>query len=364
MNQFRLNTNVTSDFLAQIEPELRSIIHARLLDIQKRFSYPKISRALLEIARLLSLLGLAAMLWHVTANWSLRSLASALGYILFFTLILVLAWNPKSLAQRRFPQYWSWLAKRRTRGMLKRATRLAPYISDYEFRGDLATCYRTKDDKSTCAWMRRMSGCRIDSRGFTLLYKKEKSLHPYAIILHDSSMELESYLEGLGIKAIEYPAASDGNSAANQSAHDVHSSAKSNVRPIICAAFLIAVMYAAISWGPIVYFKPSHDARNIEIFTTDWCGYCVQLRGFLRANNIPFRETDIEHSVRGDLARIGLASNGSYVRGVPFLTIGPHVIYGLNNIEIEKAVSDLGYAVVTPFKGAATSPPATSRTNR
>lgn len=110
--------------------------------------------------------------------------------------------------------------------------------------------------------------------------------------------------------------------------------------------FLLALIftYVGITLGPIIYFTPGKNSRDIEIFTTVWCGHCARLRTYLTKNEIPFRETDVEKTIRGEFAMDGLKA-----RGIPFSVIGTTVIYGVQKSEIEFALRELGYEPTIPF---------------
>jgi glutaredoxin len=319
-----------------------------------RFSYSRIQRALFGVAKFFGLLGLAFCLSELTINHAnFKFIATTLGYALFFLLALVLTWNPAVLARKRkamFERYWARLAEKHASRVLRKAKKAAPYCAEYDLRGDLAVSYRSRDGKSDPAWTRRLSGYHDIRDGFTLLYKTEKSPYPYALIFHGESAELHAYLNEVGMRSLD-SAADEKAVAIETGAEAVSVPAQSPTKSVVTAAFFLVLLYAAISWGPRMYFTPNKDAREIELFTTTWCGYCAQLKAFLNENRIPFRETDVEHSYRGYFAQKGLGPAGSYVRGVPFATIGPEVVYGLNKARIEKAVGALGYRVVKPFEG-------------
>lgn len=71
--------------------------------------------------------------------------------------------------------------------------------------------------------------------------------------------------------------------------------------------------------------KPEKNyARNVEIFTTSWCKYCKSAINFLRANNIKFKQYDIEKDP--EAARLMFALGGT--GGVPFAIINGRKIPG------------------------------------
>jgi mycoredoxin len=62
------------------------------------------------------------------------------------------------------------------------------------------------------------------------------------------------------------------------------------------------------------------DARDmtpdLTMYTTNWCGYCVRLKGQLRRAGIDFREVNLQHSPEG-AALVERVNNGN--RTVPTL---------------------------------------------
>lgn len=115
-------------------------------------------------------------------------------------------------------------------------------------------------------------------------------------------------------------------------------------RTMLYVAIVLLLSIVTAQLTVRAYFLPNDNSNEIEIYTTTWCGYCRQLREFLMANTIPFRETDIEMTMRGALAAYALQG-----KGVPFSTIGPHIYYELNQEAIAEAVTKLGHEVKVPF---------------
>jgi hypothetical protein len=204
MEQLRLRTEIDRDFLAGVEGRLTEIYHRRFLEFRDRYRVGRTALALLAV-KLLSMAGLAVTIAALLIDRSaLGPLPLASGFMLFFLLALVLTWNPHRAEERLtrlLDPYWRWLATTSARGLIKRAIKVAPFAAEYDFRGDLAVYYRTFADKSSMVWRRYIKGWRLSGPGFVLLYKTEKSLHPYGIILHASPDELEAYLEHLGVRA-------------------------------------------------------------------------------------------------------------------------------------------------------------------
>lgn len=64
-------------------------------------------------------------------------------------------------------------------------------------------------------------------------------------------------------------------------------------------------------------------AGQVTLYATNWCGYCARTRAFLKKNNIPFTEYDVEASSE---AMRQMTAMGGY--GVPVIVVGNTVIRG------------------------------------
>lgn len=82
------------------------------------------------------------------------------------------------------------------------------------------------------------------------------------------------------------------------------------------------------------------EKAPVVLFTASWCGYCKKARQYFIANQIPFKEVDIERSIVGyqEYKKLG-------GRGVPLFKIGDHVIQGYDRTTINSALADIG---ITP----------------
>jgi glutaredoxin len=74
--------------------------------------------------------------------------------------------------------------------------------------------------------------------------------------------------------------------------------------------------------APAVSNKPS----TVEIYTTAWCGACKKAKQWLRENNVPYNEYDIQKNASAALRMRQLGGGG----GVPFAIINNEKIYGFN----------------------------------
>jgi mycoredoxin len=104
-------------------------------------------------------------------------------------------------------------------------------------------------------------------------------------------------------------------------------------------ATLLAVL--VLGWGSIhglLVSRPNFAALHAEpviLYGTDWCGNCKMTRAYLRRNEIPFFEYDVEKSPEGQRQFKALQGNG-----VPLLLVKNNVIRGYNPRGINAAMSD------------------------
>jgi glutaredoxin len=104
-----------------------------------------------------------------------------------------------------------------------------------------------------------------------------------------------------------------------------------NIR-IVLAAFAALLL---LSSGVTAANPPwAATAPQVEIFTTTWCPYCVKATSFLRANNIPFVEYDIEKDAQAAQRMQQLAGRG----GVPFAIINGQQIRGWSEPAYKQAL--------------------------
>lgn len=85
--------------------------------------------------------------------------------------------------------------------------------------------------------------------------------------------------------------------------------------------------YESVTIEPFVPFKSNRSAgsKSVVLYSTKWCGFCRKARNYMRANNIPFTEYDVEKSDKGkrDFKKL----NG---RAVPILIIGEKRMNGFS----------------------------------
>ncbi len=94
-----------------------------------------------------------------------------------------------------------------------------------------------------------------------------------------------------------------------------------------------------LNWGSVhalLVSRPDFAAQHVEpvvMYSTDWCGNCKMTRAYLRENNIPFFEYDVDKSPEGQRQYKALQGNG-----VPLLLVKNNVIRGFNPQAIQDAL--------------------------
>lgn len=200
----RLASTIDADVLDHVGAQLDQLFHQRLLSYKARFDWPIKRDLLLRIIKWGAVLGLLASLglsW--IDGWDYRNGSMGPFLALCFSLLIPVTWGMHRLEHSQ--RYWMRLARRRARPLLKRARKCAPFIAEYQFRGDLVVYFRTAGARTELAWSRRMRGVRITGGGFTLLFKNERAFGPYAIFLHQPAPELDMLFDNLGISSIPAP---------------------------------------------------------------------------------------------------------------------------------------------------------------
>lgn len=103
---------------------------------------------------------------------------------------------------------------------------------------------------------------------------------------------------------------------------------------ILGAVFLLAVNWPRISVllaGEIDY--DPEVSGEVTLYSTAWCGYCTRTRDYLRRNDVPFTEHDIEKS---DEAMQQIMQLQAF--GVPVVIVGDTVIRGYRPRALARAL--------------------------
>lgn len=102
--------------------------------------------------------------------------------------------------------------------------------------------------------------------------------------------------------------------------------------------FLVALTAVVLSWGKIHAlltatpdFAALHE-QDVVLYATTWCSNCAQTRKFLKANNIPYFEYDVDNSSEGQRQFKQLHGTG-----VPVILVKNSVIRGYDPDAIMQA---------------------------
>jgi glutaredoxin-like YruB-family protein len=71
--------------------------------------------------------------------------------------------------------------------------------------------------------------------------------------------------------------------------------------------------------------KAERFSGTVELYITDWCGYCKKAQKYLKDRDIPFVAYDIEKDSAANQRHKALGGNG-----VPLVVIGANKISGFN----------------------------------
>jgi glutaredoxin len=99
---------------------------------------------------------------------------------------------------------------------------------------------------------------------------------------------------------------------------------------------------AALDAGPVQNRPPPDPAQitqalrstPVTMFTTQWCGVCTRARNFFRANQIPFKERDIDRSAADRQELLALTGKTS----IPYIDIDGQRISGFGEASVSEAL--------------------------
>jgi glutaredoxin-like YruB-family protein len=86
--------------------------------------------------------------------------------------------------------------------------------------------------------------------------------------------------------------------------------------------------------GVLGLSEKEQPAPEVELYVTNWCGYCKKARAYLRSQGISFKEYDIERDPRAARRMAKLNSRG----GVPVAVINGETLIGFYQPAYEKAL--------------------------
>ncbi|AKS06192.1 MULTISPECIES: glutaredoxin family protein [Pseudomonas] len=104
---------------------------------------------------------------------------------------------------------------------------------------------------------------------------------------------------------------------------------------------VLLVVVVIQNWGKIErVFNPSQVASldirasaRVTLYSTEWCGYCKQIRRFLDQKDIPYRAFDIEKDAKARATYEALGGGG-----IPFVDVNGTLIREFNPEKIMTAL--------------------------
>ena len=98
----------------------------------------------------------------------------------------------------------------------------------------------------------------------------------------------------------------------------------------------------SVHWGMTAYHDPTRNAaaRQVDLYTTAWCGYCRAVRAHLESRGVEYVDHDVEKSMSAHFAWSATQS-----RGVPVSVIGGKVVRGANLAKIDEALREAGFNI-------------------
>lgn len=207
--QLQLTTLITPAFIEALDVELQQMLHGRFKALRERMMPAKTAARLTTVVKYLSIAGLClCVLLFALGGMLFHGIRVEVAFAVFFLVMLVLHWDKnKRIAKNEkfFGPYWNWLARNSANRMLKVAKAAAPFNAEYHFLGNIASYHRVSSAGKVLAWTREMRHVYLPGQHISLLFKKQTSIYPYAIILHEQAGELAVYLEGQGVVRIGEP---------------------------------------------------------------------------------------------------------------------------------------------------------------
>lgn len=94
------------------------------------------------------------------------------------------------------------------------------------------------------------------------------------------------------------------------------------------AGITMGIVASILSWPTSVYGSDSATtaAKEVHLYSTQWCGYCDKARQYFKKQNIAFTEYDIELSHLAMLRYVSLGGTG----GVPLITVDGEKMQGFS----------------------------------
>ena len=106
-------------------------------------------------------------------------------------------------------------------------------------------------------------------------------------------------------------------------------------RSLLRIVIFILILFALDRAVAYIYM-PEEGAKEITLYSTDWCSYCASLRIYFDTHGITYKEYDVEESAAGMVGMWAFRANS-----VPVVVVGSEVIYGYNMEKVNSALDKL-----------------------
>lgn len=201
-----IKSQVDSTLIDRVEQECYQILyHQRLLYNERWYSFLSFKK-IKFISRLVglsaSIFGVILCVFYLVYPSTCPKWFFAKFYLLFFIgAALLFYYLPRldAIFISRMKNVGGKSCKRMARRFVSKARKAVPYEVEYNFRGDLVTCFREKDNNWKQVWSKRLKGFAIMGETVTLLFRNPNSILQKMLILHESSEALEAVLKDLEI---------------------------------------------------------------------------------------------------------------------------------------------------------------------
>ncbi len=204
--RLHLQLEFTPDFCAALESELTALMYERLIAFRQRYRHSKLQRGAQASLKYITALGLCLSVAMIYFDYvSGQSIKLDIFFFILFSIIFFLTRDMNKYiakSNKLLDPSYRWSARTRAASMLRMAKKTLPFKAEYELRDDAITYYRGGSTNKKPAWTRTLKHYYLSGQRATLLYKKETSLYPYILIMHESPLELAQYLDALGVAAI------------------------------------------------------------------------------------------------------------------------------------------------------------------
>jgi len=77
--------------------------------------------------------------------------------------------------------------------------------------------------------------------------------------------------------------------------------------------------------------------NDVKLYTRQWCGWCVDAKGYLKEHGIPFQEIDVGRDPAADEEMQRLSGQ----RYVPTIVIDGHVLANFDTAQLEEFLAKL-----------------------